>query len=71
MNDEPQFDCARESHNTAKLQCGKSSFENASNGAICIVCWTRLRNTRFFCLSSPCIGRDTGQAQTEDRANGP
>src|SRR5258708_18902004 len=66
-----QFDCDRESHSTPKLACDKSPFENASNGAICIVCWTRLRNTRVFCLSSPCIGRDAGQAQPEDRANGP
>src|SRR6266567_9014774 len=29
-------DCDRESHNTAKLQCAKSLFENTFNGAICI-----------------------------------
>ena len=56
-----QFDCDLESHNTAKLQCARSLFENIFNGAICIVCWTRLRNARVFCLSSPCIGRDRGK----------
>ncbi len=54
-------DCDRESHNTAKLQCAKSLFENTFNGAICIVCWTRLGNTRVFSLSSPYIGGDRGK----------